>query len=75
MDQIAAACKSPFLRKPSQTPLFMEFSKQEYWNGLPFPTSGDLPDAGIEPVCLALVSRFILPLRHLGSPLRKLQNP
>ena len=28
----------------------MEFSRQEYWNGLPFPTSGDLPDPGIEPV-------------------------
>jgi len=25
-----------------------EFSKQEYWNGLPFPTLGDLPDPGIE---------------------------
>ena len=27
----------------------MEFSRQEYWNGLPFPSPGDLPDAGIEP--------------------------
>ena len=27
----------------------MEFSKQEYWSGLPFPSSGDLPDPGIEP--------------------------
>ena len=26
----------------------MGFSKQEYWSGLPFPSSGDLPDAGIE---------------------------
>jgi len=26
----------------------MKFSSQEYWSGLPFPTSGDLPDAGIE---------------------------
>jgi len=27
----------------------MEFSRQEYWSGLPFPSSGDLPDPGIEP--------------------------
>ena len=31
----------------------MEFSRQEYWSGLPFPTPGDLPDPGIEPVSLA----------------------
>ena len=28
----------------------MEFSRQEYWSGLPFPSPGDLPDPGIEPV-------------------------
>jgi len=27
----------------------MGFSRQEYWNGLPFPSPGDLPDPGIEP--------------------------
>ena len=27
----------------------MQFSRQEYWNGLPFPSSGDLPDPGITP--------------------------
>ena len=27
----------------------MEFSKQKYWNGLPFPSPGDLPNPGIEP--------------------------
>ena len=32
-----------------QAPLFMGFSGQEYWSGLPFPPSGDLPDLGIEP--------------------------
>ena len=31
-----------------QAPLSMEFSRQEYWNGLPFPSSEDLPDPGIE---------------------------
>ena len=34
---------------PCQAPLFMEFSRQEYWSGLPFPSPGDLPDPGIEP--------------------------
>ena len=31
-----------------QTPLFMGFSKQEYWSGLPCPPLGDLPDLEIE---------------------------
>ena len=33
----------------SQAPLSMEFSRQEYWSGLPFPSPGNLPDPGIEP--------------------------
>ena len=32
-----------------QAPPSMGFSRQEYWSGLPFPSPGDLPDAGIEP--------------------------
>ena len=32
-----------------QAPLSMEFSRQEYWSGLPFPTPGDLVNPGIEP--------------------------
>ena len=31
-----------------QAPLSMEFSRQEHWSGLPFPSPGDLPDPGIE---------------------------
>ena len=31
-----------------QAPLSMEFSRQEYWSGLPFPTPGDLRNPGIE---------------------------
>ena len=31
-----------------QAPLSMEFSRLEYWSGLPFPSSGDLPDPGIK---------------------------
>ena len=29
-------------------PLSVGFSRQEYWDGLPFPSQGDLPDPGIE---------------------------
>ena len=32
-----------------QAPLSMGFSRQEYWSGLPFPSSGDLPNPGIKP--------------------------
>ena len=32
-----------------QAPLSMEFSRQEYWSGLPFPSPGDISDPGIEP--------------------------
>ena len=32
-----------------QAPPFIEFSRQEYWSGFPFPSPGDLPDPGIEP--------------------------
>ena len=33
-----------------QAPLSMEFSRHVYWSRLPFPTPGDLPDPGIEPM-------------------------
>ena len=32
----------------------MGFSRQEYWSGLPFPSSGDPPEPGIEPTSPAL---------------------
>ena len=44
-----------------QTPLSVEFSRQEYWSELPFPSPGDLPDLGIKPTSLvppALAGRF-----------------
>ena len=44
-----------------QAPLFMGFSRQEYWGGLPCPPPGDLLDPGIEPTALmspALAGRF-----------------
>ena len=44
-----------------QAPLSMEFSRQECWNGLPFPTPGDLLNPGIKLMSLAspaLASRY-----------------
>ena len=35
-------------------PLSMGFSRQEYWSGLPFPSTGDRPDPGIYPVSSTL---------------------
>ena len=46
-----------------QAPLSVGFSRQEYWSGLPFPTPGHLPDAGIEPMSPespALAGRFFI---------------
>ena len=51
-----------------QAPLSMEFSRQEYWSGLPFPSSGDLPDPGIEPLGLLYWQTDSLPLSHQGNP-------
>ena len=45
-----------------QAPLFMGFSRQEYWSGLPCPPPGDLSDPGIEPMSLttpALADGFL----------------
>ena len=44
-----------------QSPLPIEFSRQECWSGVPFPTPGDLPEPGIKPMSLvspALAGRF-----------------
>ena len=45
----------------------MEFSRQEFWNGLPFPTPGALPDPGIEPESSASAGRFFT-TAPLGNP-------
>ena len=42
-----------------QSPLPMEFPRQEYWSGLPFPSPKDLPYLGIEPASPTLVSEFL----------------
>ena len=45
----------------------MEFCRQEYWSGLPFPPPGDLPDPGIQPTYPALQADS-LPSKPLGKP-------
>ena len=47
--------------------LSMEFSRQAYWSGLPFPTPGNLPDPGIKPRFPALAGGFFI-TEPLGSP-------
>ena len=53
-----------------QAPLSTGFPRQGYWSGLPFPSPGDLPDAGIEPTSLMSPALQVdsFPLSHLGSP-------
>ena len=50
-----------------EAPLSMEFSRQEYRSGLPFPSPGDLSDPGIEPGLLH-GSQILYRLSHQGSP-------
>ena len=51
-----------------QAPLSMDFSRQGYWSGLPFPSSGNLPDPGIKPRSSALQVDS-LPSELAGKPL------
>ena len=46
-----------------KAPLSMDFSRQEYWSGLPFPSLGDLPKPGIEPGSPALQA-YVYCLSH-----------
>ena len=50
-----------------QAPLSMEFSRQEYWSGLPCPPPGDLPNPGTKPRCPALQADS-LPSEPPGKP-------
>ena len=58
----------------SQAPLFMGFSRQEYWNGLPCTPPGDLPDPGIEPTSPVLQADSLL-LSHQESPIYYSKSP
>ena len=61
-----------------QAPLSMEFSRQKYWRGVPFPSSEDLPDPGTEPRGPALqVDSFLSeppgkPKPNVGQPFKSL---
>ena len=52
-----------------QAPLSLEFSRQEYWRGLPFPSPGDIPDSGVEPRSPTLQADSLLsePPGHISS--------
>ena len=52
---VAQSCPTvcnPMDGSPPVSPLSMEFSRLEYWNGWPFPSPGDLTHPGIEPASL-----------------------
>ena len=51
-----------------QAPLSMEFSRQEYWSGLPFPSLGDRPNPGVE-LGLLHCRQSLYHLSHQGKPL------
>ena len=51
-----------------QAPLTMEFSRQEYWSGFPFPSPGDFPDQGSEHSSPALQADSS-PSESSGKPL------
>ena len=56
------------------TPLSMGFLRQEYWNGLPFPSLGGLPDPGINPLSPALWADSF-PLVPPGKPKSTYERP
>ena len=69
----AVLCSAMFdslqLHSPADSS-FLEFSKQEYWSGLPFPTPEDLPDPGIELASTVSPAFQVdsLPTEPLGKP-------
>ena len=63
--------------KPTRLLCPWEFSRQEYWSGLPCPTPGHLPYPGIEPGSLILQTDYLLselPVKSL-STLRRSPKP
>ena len=55
---LAQSCPTLCDPRDCGAPLFMGFSRQEYWSGLPFPSPEDLPDPGIESMSPALAGGF-----------------
>ena len=66
---VAKSCPTPVTpwTVAHQAPLSMGFSRQEYWSGLPFPSSRDFPDPGIESRSPALQADS-LPAKLSGKP-------
>ena len=56
-----------------QASLATEFPRQEYWSGLPFPSSGDLPNPRTEPGSPALQADSVLS-EPQGKPIDKKMN-
>ena len=54
-----------------QALLSMEFFKQEYWRGWPFPSPEDLPDPGLNPA-FPHSRQILYGLSHQGSPIEKM---
>ena len=53
-----------------QASLSMEFSRHEYWSGLPFPSPGDLSDPGIEPGSPALQADALPSEQQRGNTIK-----
>ena len=68
---VVSNCVQPLWTVAHQAPLSMQFPRQEYWSGLPFPSPGDLLEPGIKPTSLAspaLAGRFFttVPLEKIS---------
>ena len=57
-----------------KAPLFMGFSRQEYWSGSQFSSAGNLPNSGIKSRCPALQAES-LPSETQGKTLKQLSQP
>ena len=73
---VAKSC--PNLKTPGtvacQAPLFIGFSRQEYWSGLPFPSPGDLPNLRTEPRSPLHCRQILYPL-SFTAPFSSLLTP
>ena len=65
--EVAQSCLTLYDPMGCQIPLSIRFSRQEYWNELPCPPSGDLLDSGIKPRSPALQADS-LPSEPSGKP-------
>ena len=59
---------TPWTAVAHQAPPSMEFSRQEYWSRLPFPSPGDLPTQGLNPG-LPHCGQTLYHLSHQGTPI------